>query len=186
MFDGRPEDVPRTSHHFPIKEKSDVLVEESVVFTFPYQANGNHATEPSIVGHVISERNWKSTFDFTEIVNNYGLKRGTVCQIVRFISQFPLKLYIQFWKYFHSVVLGSVGGGYCGKNRVLDLLAKIFVQVDSASLIVRATIFFMDSDPIPSIILFIIFPRVWIIRIFWVTSAPLQPPYLHYAKKSSE
>ena len=71
---------------------------ESVVFTFPYQSNGNHATELSTAGHVISERRWKSTFDFTKIVNNYGLKWGTVCQIVRFISQFSLKLYIQFWK----------------------------------------------------------------------------------------
>ena len=34
----------------PIKEK--LFVEESVVFTFPYQTNGNHATEPSTVGHV--------------------------------------------------------------------------------------------------------------------------------------
>ena len=30
----------------------------------------------------------------------------------------------------------------------------------------------MDSDPIPSIIHFIMFPRIWIIRIFWVTSPP--------------
>ena len=58
--------------------------------------NENHATEPSKVGHVISERHRKSTFDFTEIVNNYGLKQGTVCQIVRFISQFSLELYLQF------------------------------------------------------------------------------------------
>ena len=82
---------------------------ESVVFTFPYQVNGNHATELSAVGHVISELEWKSTFDFTEIVNNCRLKRGTVCKIVRFVSQFSLKLYTQFWKYFHSKVLGSVG-----------------------------------------------------------------------------
>ena len=40
----------------------------------------------------MSERPWKSTFDFSEIVNNYELKQGTVWQIVRFISQFPLKL----------------------------------------------------------------------------------------------
>ena len=79
-----------------MKEKSFVLLEESVVFTFPYQPNGNHAKEPSAVAHVISERHWKGTFDFTEIINNYGLKRGTVCQIVRFISKFYLKLYIQF------------------------------------------------------------------------------------------
>ena len=38
--------------------------------------------------------------------------------------------------------------------------------------IVKATIRFMDSDPIPSIILFIIFPIISIIRIFWVSSAP--------------
>ena len=69
--------------------------EESVVFTFPYQASGNHVTEPSTVGQVISERHWKSTFDFTEIVNKFGLKREIVCQIVRFISQFSLKLYIK-------------------------------------------------------------------------------------------
>ena len=69
----------------------------------------------------------KKYFDFTEIVNNYGLKRGTICQIVGFISQFSLKLYIQFWKYFHSMVLGSVDRGYCGKNRVLEFLAKIWL-----------------------------------------------------------
>ena len=72
------------------------LEEKSVIFTFSYQANGNHATELSTVGHVIAERHWKSTFDFTEILNNYWWKRGTVCQILRFISQFSLKLYIQF------------------------------------------------------------------------------------------
>ena len=99
-------------------------MDESIVFTFPYQANRNHATEPSTVGQVISKWDWKSTFDFTKIVNNCGLEQGTVYQIVRFISQFSLKLYIQFWKYFHSVVLGSVGRGSCGKNRVLEFLAK--------------------------------------------------------------
>ena len=103
-----------------------MLVEESVMFTFPFQANGSHATEPSTVGHVISERDWKSTFDFTKIVNNCGLKQGTVSQIVRFISQFSLKLYIQFWKYFHRVILGSVSRGYCEKNKALEFLAKIF------------------------------------------------------------
>ena len=77
-------------------------MEESVVFTFPYRTNGNHAMETSTVGHIISERHWKSIFDFTEIVNNYRLKRRTICQIVRFISIFSLKLYIQFRKYFHT------------------------------------------------------------------------------------
>ena len=72
------------------------FVEESVVFTCPYQANKNHAAELSTVSHVISERHRKSTFDFTEIVNNYGLKREKECQIVRFMFQFSLVLYIQF------------------------------------------------------------------------------------------
>ena len=63
--------------------------------SFPYQTNGSHDMQLSIVSHVISERHWKSTFDFNEIVNSYWLKRGTICQIVRFISQFSLKLYMQ-------------------------------------------------------------------------------------------
>ena len=41
-------------------------------------------------------------------------------------SKVSLKLYIQFWKYFHSMILASVGIGYCKKNRVLDFSAKIF------------------------------------------------------------
>ena len=71
-------------------------MEESVVFNFPYQTSGNHASEPSRVIHLTSERHWKSTFNFTEIVKKCGLKRGTVCQIIRFIFQFSLKRYIQF------------------------------------------------------------------------------------------
>ena len=63
------------------------------------------------------------------------MKWGTVCQIVRFIFQFSLKLYIQIWKYFHSTILGSVGRGCCKKNRVLKFLAKIFVLVASVPLI---------------------------------------------------
>ena len=82
------------------------------LFTFPYQTNGNHATELLTVGHVISERHWKSILDFTGIANTYELKRGTVCQIVRFIYHFSLKLYIQYLKYFHSMVSGSVGRDY--------------------------------------------------------------------------
>ena len=73
------------------------FVEESVVFTFFFcETNGNHATEPSTVGHLISERHWKSNFDFTEIINNYSLRQETLCKIVKFVSQFSLKLYIQF------------------------------------------------------------------------------------------
>ena len=40
-------------------------MEESVIFTFPYQTNGKDATKPSTVAKVISERSWKSIFDFT-------------------------------------------------------------------------------------------------------------------------
>ena len=53
--------------NYSIKEKS--FMEESFVFTFPYQINGNHTTEPETVSHIISEWHWKSTFDFSEIVN---------------------------------------------------------------------------------------------------------------------
>ena len=66
------------------------------VFTFIYQTNGNHAMELPTVGYLISERNWKSIVDFTEFVNNHELKRGTLCQIVKFVSQFSLNLYIKF------------------------------------------------------------------------------------------
>ena len=55
---------------------------ESVVFTFPFQTYGNHATRLSTSGHVISERHWKDTFSFTEIISNFGSKQRTECQIV--------------------------------------------------------------------------------------------------------
>ena len=45
---------------------------------------------------------------------------------LEFISQFSLKLYIQFSKYFHSMILGRLGKGYYEKNRMLQFLAKIF------------------------------------------------------------
>ena len=70
-------------------------MEESVAFTFPYQTNRNYATEPPTVGHVISEWHWKSIVGFTEIVNKYGLKQRASYLIVKFVSQFSLKLYIQ-------------------------------------------------------------------------------------------
>ena len=67
----------------------------------------------------------KSSYNITEIVNNYGLKRETACQIVGIISQFSQKLYIQFWKYFHCRVLGSAGRGYCKKSKVSQYLARL-------------------------------------------------------------
>ena len=50
------------------------------LFTFPYQTNENHAQELSTVGHVISERHWKSTFNFKKTVNSYRLKRETILE----------------------------------------------------------------------------------------------------------
>ena len=83
----------------------------------PYQTNGNHSRELSTVGHTVSEQHWKSTFNFTEIINNCWLKRRTVSQIVKVISHFSLKLYIQYWKYFYSMVLGSERRDYSKKIR---------------------------------------------------------------------
>ena len=59
------------------------FMEESVLFNFPFQTYGNHASDLLIFGHVISERHWQDTFDFTEIINNFGLKRRSVlnCEI---------------------------------------------------------------------------------------------------------
>ena len=71
-------------------------MERSVVFAFLFQIYRSHAMELSIFGHVISKHYWGGTFGFTEIINNFKLKRETVSQIVRFISHFSLKLYKQF------------------------------------------------------------------------------------------
>ena len=113
-----------------IKQKLELnkrcFMEKSVVFILSYQTNGNHATELSTVGHAISERHWKSNFNFNEIINNYRLKRRNVFQIVIFISHFSLELFIQFWKYFQRMVLGSSGWDYCCKIWLLEFLAIVF------------------------------------------------------------
>ena len=73
-------------------------------------------TELSAVGHVISKLRSKSIFNFTEIVNNQGLRQGTACQMVRFIFHFSLKLHIQFLKKnFYSMILCRVGNDYYKK-----------------------------------------------------------------------
>ena len=54
-------------------------MEESVLFTFPFRTYGNHASELSTHERVRSKRSWNGTFNFTEIINNYGLKQGTLC-----------------------------------------------------------------------------------------------------------
>ena len=95
---------------------------EQVVSTTPSQASGNHGTELSTIGHVNSEWCWKGTFDYTQILNNYALKWAILYQRLKFVSQ-----QIQFWKYFHSVLLCIVGSDYSKKSRVLYFLAKIFL-----------------------------------------------------------
>ena len=74
-------------------------------------------TVTPVKNDVLFLMHWKIAIDFTEILVNYGLKRRTVCKTVRFISQFFLKLYIQLWTYFHSMVLGRIGREYCKKIR---------------------------------------------------------------------
>ena len=93
---------------------------------FLIKQNGNHATEPQTVGQVISEWHRKSTFDFTESVNNYGLKRGRIWQIVRFLSQFSLKLNMQFWKYFYRLILGRLCRGYYKKKQGVKVCGQNF------------------------------------------------------------
>ena len=53
------------------------------------------------------------------------IEAGTVWQILRFTSQFSLELYMQFWKYFHSMILGRLVKDHYKKDRVLEFLAKI-------------------------------------------------------------
>ena len=40
---------------------------------------------------------------FSRNVNNHGMNRETVYQIVRIISQISLELHIKFWKCFYSI-----------------------------------------------------------------------------------
>ena len=59
--------------------------------------------------HIKSEWCWKSTLDFTQIVNNNALKWQILCHSLKFVSHFSQKLHITFWKNFHSVLLCTVG-----------------------------------------------------------------------------
>ena len=68
---------------------------QSYLFSFLDKTNGNHTNELSTIDHVNSEQHCRSTFKLSEIVNNCGLKRQTVCQIVRVISRFSPKKYIE-------------------------------------------------------------------------------------------
>ena len=95
--------------------RESLLRVEQIVSTTPSQASGNHAMELSTIGHVNSGWRWKSTFDFTQIVNNYASKRRVLSHRLKFVFHFSQKLHIQFRKNFHSVLLCSVGSNYCKK-----------------------------------------------------------------------
>ena len=71
-----------------------------VLFTFHFQTYGNHAMELSTFDNVISEKHWKGTFDFTEIINNFELKRGTLYQIVKIIFHISLNYTYSFQNIF--------------------------------------------------------------------------------------
>ena len=48
-------------------------------------------------------------------LNIHGLKQRTLCQTVRFIFHFSWKLYSQFGKHFHNMVLYSLDRNYFKK-----------------------------------------------------------------------
>ena len=87
----------------------------------------NRAMDPATVGHVISEQHWKISFDFSESVNNYGLKRETVWQIEI--------CFLIFYETTHTIlkifsqIYGSVVKSCCQKNRVLELLGKLLARL---------------------------------------------------------
>ena len=62
---------------------------------------------------------------FTRNVNNHGMNRETVYQIVRIISQISLELHIKFWKCFNSIWSYAVEVAVHIKNKPLDYLAKV-------------------------------------------------------------
>ena len=74
------------------------LLDIQVILLIPknVQTPENLLCTKNKVGHVISRLRRKDTFDFSKIINKYGLRRGIVCQMVRFILHFSLKLDIQF------------------------------------------------------------------------------------------
>ena len=69
--------------------------------TMPHSYHVKH-----VASHLVSEWRRNATFDFTEIINNCKMKRGTACQIVRFISHL---------KHFHSNATRSVSSNYYEK-----------------------------------------------------------------------
>ena len=62
---------------------------------------------------------------FSRTVNNHGMNRETVYQIVRIISQISPELHIKFWKCFYSIFAYAVEVAVHIKNKLLDFLAKV-------------------------------------------------------------
>ena len=122
----------KQKHNRQIRKSSFVV--GSVASATPYQKNWNLPTELWAVRHVTSERHWKSTLDFNETVNNHGLKRGKVCQLMIFIFVFSLKLNLQFeniftaWPFALQVVITMI-------KYVNRFFVQTFGQVVSVPLI---------------------------------------------------
>ena len=68
----------------------------------------------------------KITFAFTEVVNEWKRKRGTVCHIVRFTSKLSWEPHKQILKCFRSEFICSVARDYHENNKVKYSLAKNF------------------------------------------------------------
>ena len=86
-----------------------------------------NATEPSVTRHLLLEWHGKGTFYFSEILNSHGLKRTTVCQIVRFIFHFLSVLKM----FFQSTISCIVSSGYWKKSRILDFWQNPLARLSS-------------------------------------------------------
>ena len=80
---------------YKIKISRHSWMNQFYLFSFPDKTNRNHTKELTKVDRINSDEHYKSAFKLTEIINNYGLKGQKVCQILRFISHFFLKIYIE-------------------------------------------------------------------------------------------
>ena len=78
--------------------------------------------QPSVMCNV--RKALKSTFDFTEIVNELKWKPGTVCHCVRYFSQLSLEQHIQI---FQSELICSLASNCHENNEVEDFLAQSFL-----------------------------------------------------------
>ena len=101
-------------------------MEESVAFTFPYQTNENHATEPSKVGHVILRTALERYFRFHCNCKQLLVEaRNSMPNCEIYFSIFSKTIHKNL-KIFSQHGHRSAGRGCCKKNRVLELLITIF------------------------------------------------------------